>query len=104
MSLRGTSYSATEALFGQPVPPELDPALLLTELRGLRPVIDRLSRLEPLIRVLEGVSIAQVQQLLCVLDELARLAAQLEHVGSEIPRVRELIQELDELDVIVRRG
>jgi hypothetical protein len=49
------TYSATETLFGQPVPPELDPALLLSELRNLRPVIDRLSRLEPLICALEQI-------------------------------------------------
>jgi hypothetical protein len=104
MSLRGTSYSATEALFGQPVPPELDPALLLTELRGLRPVIDRLSRLEPLIRVLEGISIADVQELLRAIDDLASLAVRLEHAEPHIRRVEELVQLLDELDVIVRRG
>jgi hypothetical protein len=101
---RGTSYSATEALFGQPVPPELDPAQLLTELRNLRPMIDRLVRLEPLIRVFEGISIAQMQQLLRAIDDLAGLAARLEHVGPQIHRVEELVQLLDELEVIVRRS
>jgi hypothetical protein len=100
---RGTSYSATEALFRQPVPAELDPALLLTELRNLRPVIDRFARLEPLIRVLETISIAQVQELLRAIDELNALACRLEHAEPQIARIEEFLELLDELEVIVRR-
>jgi hypothetical protein len=100
---RGTSYSATEALFRQPVPPELDPAQLLTELRNLRPVIDRLARLEPLILVLETISIAQVQELLRAIHELGSLAARLEDAEPQIHRIEELLELLDQLEVLVRR-
>ena len=101
---RGTSYSATEALFGQSVPPELDPAMLLTELRSLRPVIDRLARLEPVIRELEAITVPQIQAFARALGEHNALMTRLEHAESQIYRVEELIQLLDELDVIVRRG
>jgi hypothetical protein len=101
---RGTSYSATEALFGQPVPPELDPALLLTELRSLRPLIDRLTRLEPIIRELEAITVAQIQAFARAIGEHNALMARLEHTGPQVHRIEELIQLLDELDVNVRRS
>jgi hypothetical protein len=100
---RGSSYSATEALFRQPVPPELDPAQLLTELRNLRPVIDRLARLEPVIRVLEGISIAWVQELRRAMEEHNSLMARLEHAEPQIRRIEELLELLDQLEVLVRR-
>ena len=98
------AYSATEALFRQPVPAELDPAQLLTELRQLRPTIDRLACLEPLIRELEGIDAAWIQQLRLAVQEHMRNMARLEHVIPELHRIEELIQILDELDVIVRRN
>jgi hypothetical protein len=101
---RGISYSATEALFGQPVPPELDPALLLSELRNLRPLIDRLARLEPVIRELEAITVAQIQAFGRAIGEHNALMARLDHVGPQLQRIEELIQLLDELEVIVRRG
>jgi hypothetical protein len=101
---RGTSYSATEALFGQSVPPELDPAMLLTELRNLRPVIDRLARLEPVVRELETVTVAQIQAFARAVAEHNALMIRIEHVGSQLHRIEELIQLLDELEVIVRRS
>jgi hypothetical protein len=101
---RGISYSATEALFGQPVPPELDPAMLLTELRNLRPVIDRLARLEPVIRELEQITIAQIQAFARAITEHNALMARLEHTSPQLHRIEEIIQLLDALDVIVRRG
>jgi hypothetical protein len=110
MTLRGrtnslfVSSSATEALFRQPVPPELDPAQLLDELRTLRPVIDRLARLEPVIRELETITVAQIQAFARAVADHNSLMLRLEHVGPQIQRVEELIQILDELDVIVRRG
>jgi hypothetical protein len=102
--LRGTSYSATEALFGQPVPPELDPALLLTELRNLRPVIDRLARLEPVVRELEQITVPQIQAFARAITDHNALMARLEHAEPQIRRIEELLQLLDELDVIVKRG
>jgi hypothetical protein len=97
------STSATEALYRQPVPPELDPAQLLNELRALRPVIDRLAALEPLIRLLESVSIAGVQQLRTAIAEHNTIMARLEHAEPQIHRVEELIALLDQLEVIVRK-
>jgi hypothetical protein len=97
------SYSATESLFRQSVPPELDPALLLTELRGLRPLIDRLSRLQPLVSALEQLTVADVQAVACAARENETVIARVEHLAPQLHRIEEVIALLDELEVLVRR-
>jgi hypothetical protein len=100
----GLAYnSASEALFRQPVPPELDPAQLLTELRTLRPLIDKLASLEPTIRLLEGINVAWVQQLRAAMEEHNALMARLEHADGQLHRIEELLATLDQLEVLVRR-
>lgn len=99
-----TSYSATEALFGQQVPPELDPAQLLTELRNLRPLIDRLARLAPVLDVLEGLTAMQVQEFRRAMEDHVRVMARLDHADAQLSRIEEIVQLLDQLDVIVRPG
>ena len=98
-----TYYSATEALFRQPVPPELDPAQLLTELRNQRGLIDRLGRLEPVIAALEQVTRADIQDFRRAIDEHSQLMTRLEHAEPQIRRIEELLALLDSLEVLVSR-
>jgi hypothetical protein len=101
--LPNESYSASEALFRAPLRPELDPAQLLDELRALRPLIDRLARLEAVVAELEQISVSEIQQVRRAAEENAALMARLEHIGPQLVRIQELIQLLDQLDVIVTR-
>jgi hypothetical protein len=102
--VRGTSNSATEALFGQPVPPELDPAQLLTELRNLRPLIDRLARLESLIVALEQISPAQVRELTVAITDARTLLKRVEDAQPQIDRLERLVvagEHLAELESLI---
>ena len=103
MMLPDTSYSASEALFGRPIRPELDPAQLLDELRNLRPVMDRLARLAPVVLALEQITAGQVQEFRRAMQEHSELMARVEHTAPQIARIEELLQMLDELEVLVRR-
>lgn len=101
--LPNESYSASEALFKAPLRPELDPAQLLDELRALRPLIDRLARLAPVIAELEQITVSEIQQVRRAAEDNTSLMARLDHVGPQLARIEELIQLLDQLDVIVTR-
>lgn len=104
MTQRGSSYSdAGSHLFGQPIRSELDPAQLLDELRGLRPLMDRLGRLAPMLDALEGLNIGQVQEFRRAMQEHSAVMARLDQAHRQLGRIEEVIALLDELDVIVRR-
>jgi hypothetical protein len=100
---RFVSVSASEALFRQPVPPELDPAQLLTELRNARPLIDRVHRAAPVLDALEGLTPGRVQEFRLTMQDTMRTMARLDHADAQLHRIEELIQLLDELEVLVRR-
>lgn len=97
------SDSATDALFGRPIRPELDPAQLLDELRATRPLLDRLNAVEPVVRALEGLEPAQVQQVRLAFEEHAAMAARAAHAAEQLHRIEDLLTLLDSLDVMIRR-
>jgi|SRR5215831_11435924 len=100
----GPYNSPSEALFDSPLRPELDPAQLLTELRALRPLIDRLPRLEPIIAALEQITVPETQEFRRAMLEHRSLMARIEHVGPQLDRIEALLGTLDRLEVIAKRG
>ena len=102
--MRGVAYSASEALYRQPLRPELDPAVLLDDLRRVRPLIDRVSALKPVLEQLEGLSPQRVQELRAALGEYRAQFARIEQADGQLHRIEEIIQLLDDLEVIVRRS
>lgn len=90
-------------LFGEPIRPELDPAQLLHELRNMRPLIDRLARLAPVLDALEGLTPGQVQEVRRAVQEHTSVMARLDHACAQLKRIEEVIALLDELEVLARR-
>lgn len=93
------------ALFAAPIPADQDPALLLTELRALRPLMEQLRALEPALSAMRDLDMtaARVQQLGAALDAHQALLVRQEHAAEQLGRIEEVVRLLDELDVIVRR-
>jgi hypothetical protein len=100
----GMAYSASEALFRQQLRPELDPAVLLDDLRHVRPLIDRLAALEPVIDELEGLNVQRVQELRSILSEYRGTAARIDRAESQLHQIEELIQILDDLEIVARNS
>lgn len=94
---------ASSHLFGHPIPADQDPAVLMADLRALRPLVERLRQAEPTIRALEGFSPAAVQELRLAMNDHRTILARLEDAPEKLDRVDRVIQLLDELDVLVRR-
>lgn len=104
MTLSDRRYSDS-ALVGQPIPADLDPALLLNELRALRPLMELLHALEPALLAMRdlGLSPLRVQQFADALEGYRVTLARLDTAAGKMDRLDEVIQLLDELEVIVRR-
>lgn len=96
--------SASSALFGQEIRPELDPAQLLDELRATRPLLDRLARAEPVVGALDGISVGDVQQLHQAIGDvraIERMIGDRDALGERLERLEPLVDRLELLASLV---
>lgn len=97
------SYSdASSRLFGHPVPADQDPAMLIRELRALRPLMTELHQARDTIAALKGMTPILVQDFRRAMGGYGVVLERLDTANGKMDRLDELIQLLDELEVLAR--